>query len=47
MAHSTEPALTPSLPRRDRIAILMALFSITLLAWVYLIAMPWPWRKCP
>ncbi len=39
MAHPTEPALTASLPRRDRISILVALFGITLLAWVYLAAM--------
>jgi predicted metal-binding membrane protein len=31
--------LTRSLPRRDRIAILISLFGITLLAWVYLIVM--------
>ena len=47
MAHSTEPALTPSLPRRNRIAILMALFSITLLAWVYLIAMALAMEEMP
>jgi len=39
MAHVPEPALTPYLPRRDRIPILVALFGITLLAWVYHMAM--------
>jgi predicted metal-binding membrane protein len=47
MAHSTEPAPTPSLPRRDRIAILVALFGITLLAWVYLIAMALAMEEMP
>ena len=44
MSHSSgapiePPALTRSLPRRNRFAILASLFGITLLAWVYLIVM--------
>ena len=47
MAHPTEPALTASLPRRDRISILLALFGIALLAWVYLIAMALAMEEMP
>ena len=47
MAHLTEPALTHSLPRRDRIAILVALSGLTLLAWIYLIAMALAMEEIP
>lgn len=47
MAHLTEPAMTPSLPRRDRIAILVALSGMTLLAWIYLIAMALAMEEMP
>ena len=47
MAHPTEPALAPSLPRRDRIAILAGLFGVTLLAWVYLIAIALAMEEMP
>ena len=33
------PASTPALPRRDRIAILLALFGLSAVAWTYLVVM--------
>ncbi len=47
MAHNPEPAFAPSLPRRDRIAILAGLSGVTLLAWVYLIVMALAMEEMP